>query len=481
MRKTLLPVIIILSLLLAAASLTRGHIWGDDFASYVLQAGSILNGTMSQFVQHNSFTIFESSSQIGPVAYPWGFPLLLAPVYVIKGIHPLALKLPGLFFFAGFLVCLYLLMRTRLGQMESALLVSLFAFCPLLLGFLDNIVSDIPFLFFSTLALLLMIREESLQVGSALLLGCTMAAAFFIRTTGVLLLASFLLLEIWLVWLHRTDREEVRKRIRNMLLAAGVFALLWFWYAALFPGGGESYLAQYRDFTIGKALKNAIQYFYVFSQFFGENNFWKILYYFLFLFFLLGAWQRRKQDLVFILYFVIWLLLLITWPSWQGPRFIFPLLPIFVYFTFQGMKMAAGKLPPHYVRFGQWTVYGFWILVAISFLFRSGAHAYVNLQNSRAINGPFDPYSREVYDYIQEKTPADSVIVFFKPRAMYLLTGHDSIMSTECDRILTGDVLVLSRKVGSNQQIPPEEIEACNLPLQEVLRNSRFIVYKIQK
>ncbi len=481
MRKTLLPVIIVLALLLAAASLTRGHIWGDDFASYVMQATSIVNGSMGEFIEHNSFTIHMSSSQIGPVAYPWGYPLILAPVYVAKGIHPLSLKLPGLLFFAGFLICLYQLMRTRLGQVEAALLVAVFAFCPLLIGFLDYIVSDIPFLFFSTLALLLMIREESLRTGSAILLGCAIAAAFFIRTTGVLLLVSFLLLEAWLLWLYRENREAIRQRVRNMLFAVVAFLLLWIMYAFLFPGGGESYFAQYQDFTIPHALENASQYFYVFSQFFGEGPSWSLLYYFLFIFFLLGAWNRRKDDLVFILFFVIWMLLLISWPSWQGPRFVFPLLPIFVYFTFQGMKTAMGKLSPRYVRYGQWAVYGFWILIALSFLFQSTAHAYVNLQNDRAINGPFDPYSREVYDYIQEKTPADSVIVFFKPRAMRLLTGHDALMSTECDRILKGKILVLSRKVGDNQQTPPEKIGACHLPLEEVLRNSRFIVYQIKK
>ena len=481
MWKALLLALIVVSLLLAVSSLTRGHIWGDDFASYVLQAGSIVNGTMGEFVEHNTFTIFESSSQIGPVAYPWGYPLILAPVYAVEGIHPLALKLPGLLFFAGFLLCLYLLMRTRLAKMESILLVSLFAFCPLLIGFLDQILSDIPFLFFSTLALLLMIREESLQAGSAVLLGCAIAAAFFIRTTGILLLLSFLLLEAWMVWLHRHDPEGVRRRGKNMLISTGAFVLLWMLYALLFPGGGESYFAQYQDFTIRNGLEIAWQYFLVFGQFFGENSFWKIVYYFLFIFFLLGAWTRRKQDLVFILFFVIWMLLLITWPSWQGPRFIFPLLPIFVYFAFQGMKTAIETLPPRFVRYGRWAVYGFWILVALSFLFTSGAHAYVNLQNLRMINGPFDSFSREVYDYIQEKTPNDSVIVFFKPRAMRLLTGHDSLMSTECERILKGDILVLSRKVGENQQIPPEEIGTCHLPLEEVLKNNRFIVYQIQK
>lgn len=219
----------------------------------------------------------------------------------------------------------------------------------------------------------------------------------------------------------------------------------------------------------------------MFGLFFGENPFWKIIYYPLVVFFLLGAWSRREQDLVFIIFFAAWMLILITWPSWQGPRFIFPLLPIFVYFTFQGMKFALRKLPVRFARYGEWAVYGFWAIVTIFFLIASSRYAYVNLQNDRSINGPYDAHSREVYDYIQDNTPADSLVVFFKPRAMRLMTGRDSIMSTECSRVLMGDYLVLSRKVGPNQQIPPEEIEACNLPLDDVLRNNRFIVYKIQK
>jgi hypothetical protein len=72
-------------------------------------------------------------------------------------------------------------------------------------------------------------------------------------------------------------------------------------------------------------------------------------------------------------------------------------------------------------------------------------------------------------------------VIFFKPRVMVMMTEHPTIMSTECDRMLKGDYLVLSRKVGENQQIPPENIEACNLPLDQVLKNNRFIVFQIQK
>jgi hypothetical protein len=145
------------------------------------------------------------------------------------------------------------------------------------------------------------------------------------------------------------------------------------------------------------------------------------------------------------------------------------------------MKAVIDKLPQAYHQTGQRVFYSFWLLMAGIFLFTSSTNAYTNLQNDRTINGPFDPYSREVYDYIKQETPPDSVVIFFKPRVMVIMTDHHTIMSTECNRMLKGDYLVLSRKVGENQQITPENIAACNLPLNQVLKNNRFVVYQIQK
>lgn len=481
MRITWIVVVIIVSFILGASTLTRGHEWGDDFASYIMQAKSILNGKTREFVEHNSFTIFESSNQIGPVAYPWGYPLILTPVYAIKGIHPLALKLPGLFFYAGFLVCLYLLFKNRLAQTQNLLLVSLFAFNPLLIQFLDQILSDIPLLFFTTLALLLLTDKSKQNDIHFVLIGTAIFFGFFIRTTGILLLASFLVLEIIRAWNNRADSASIQKSSRNVLVTCSAFGLLWLLSILIFPAGGEAYIVQYQAFNIRTATGFIYGYFQVFRLFFGDSVSWQIVYYVVFVFFLTGTWVRRKEETLFIIFFSLWIILLITWPFWQGPRFIFPLLPIFIYFAFQGMKFVIGKLPESYVQTGRWIFYGFWMLLIGMFLFNSGANAYVNLRNNRAINGPFDSYSKQVYEYIKQETPSDSVIVFFKPRAMRLMTDHDTLMSTECDRILKGDYLVLSRKVGKNQQIPPEEINGCNLLLSELLKNSRFIVYQIPK
>src|ERR1043165_1898556 len=107
MHKKLLAGIILVSLIIGACQLTRGHEWGDDFAWYILQAKSILNGTTDEFMKESAFTNYQSTTYLGPLAYPWGYPLLLTPVYAVKGISPLALKLPALIFYGGFLICLY--------------------------------------------------------------------------------------------------------------------------------------------------------------------------------------------------------------------------------------------------------------------------------------------------------------------------------------------------------------------------------------
>jgi len=108
-----LSLIVFLSFVIGASLLSRGHQWGDDFAWYILQAQSIWNGTVDEFMEQSVFTNTQSTTHLGPLVYPWGYPLILVPVYALKGISPLALKLPALFFYVGFLVCLYFLVKDR--------------------------------------------------------------------------------------------------------------------------------------------------------------------------------------------------------------------------------------------------------------------------------------------------------------------------------------------------------------------------------
>ncbi len=477
-----LTLILLLSLVIGAGTLRRGHEWGDDWAWYILQAKSIVEGTTDEFIEISDFTNYQSTSHLGPLAYPWGYPLILTPFYALNGISPTTLKIPGLIFYAGFLFILYLFAASRLTRTESLLLVSLFAFNPLLLLFLDQILSDIPFLFFSTLTLYLVTREEPRGWFHYALIGASIFFTTFLRATGLLLLACFLAVEFFKLLAHRKESNVVKRIVLNSFIVCVTFALLWVANALIFPGGGESYLSQYENLTADLVRGFISAYFKVFGWFFGESvGVAQYVYYFVFPFSLLGAWIRRRDELYFILFFAVWMLVHITYPYWQGPRYIFPLLPIFIYFAFQGMRFVVSKFSDKYRVLGQRAFYAFWLAIVGYFFFTSSVSAYNNVRSGRQINGPFDPVSMEVYDWVERKTPPDSVLIFYKARAMRLMTNHPTIMINECDGMLKGDYLILSKKVGENNQVPPEEIRACNLPIEKVFENRRFIIYHIVK
>jgi 4-amino-4-deoxy-L-arabinose transferase-like glycosyltransferase len=483
MKKLLHPLLLIVfvSTVIGASTLRSGHEWGDDWAWYVLQAKSIAEGSLDEFIAISDFTNYQSTSHLGPLAYPWGYPLILTPFYILNGISPLTLKIPGLIFYAGFLFTLYFFAKSRFTQTESLLLVSLFAFNPLFLNFLDQILSDIPFLFFSTLTLYLVTREEPRSKWHYAFIGAAIFWTTFLRATGLLLLASFLAVEFFKLLAHRKERDVVKRIILNSFVVCAVFAGLWLANTLIFPGGGESYLTQYENLTVELVRSFIGAYFIVYSWFFGEGTGWQYVYYFILIFAVLGAWIRRNHEPFFLWFFTAWMIVHITYPYWQGPRYIFPLLPIFIYFAFQGMKFLIAKLPEENQWMGQRMFHAFWLLMIGYFLVVSGNRAINNLQNGRAINGPFDPFSVEVYDWIERKTPPDSVLIFYKARVMRLMTDHPSIMINECDGMLKGDYLIVSKKVERNNQVPLDEIDSCNLLLDKELENRRFVIYKIVK
>jgi hypothetical protein len=293
MHNKLLIAIILISMITGACTLTRGHQWGDDFAWYILQAKSIVDGTMDEFMEVSAFTNYQSTTHLGPLAYPWGYPLILVPIYGIKNIHPLALKLPGLFFYAGFLVCLYLFAKDRFTRIESLLFVSLFAFNPLLLRFLDQILSDIPFLFFSTLALWLMVQEGRHNPLHYAAIGASVFCMAFLRMTGVLLLGCFLIVEFFRLLQHRQDRATVMEIIRNSFIACFVFTGLLVFNLLLFPNGGESYLSQYTG-LLETAKEFAGAYFHEFMVFRRSKSL-TYLYYFAY-FLLRGHLDKTKTG-----------------------------------------------------------------------------------------------------------------------------------------------------------------------------------------
>ena len=477
----ILALIVLASSTLSFFMLTRGHLWWDDFASYVMQAKSILSWTMADFIRHNAFTVQNSSYPPGPVAYPWGFPLLLAPVYTVFGLNPLALKLVSVAFYAVFLVAFYFLARTRLTETESLLLTGVLSVIPTLLAANDLIQSDIPFLAFSTVSLVLADRfsrsAKSPDFATGIALGTAMFMAFFLRTTGILLLAPLgisLLIDSWPGW---------PAALKKAALPALTFGILLALQLVLFPGGQDSYFSHFSMLTPQRLLDNALYYLWLPSWTFDQIPGGVVVYPILAVFLLVSLFTNLRRDAALHAYSLLTMLLFIVWPERQGLRFIYPVLPFLFISAFDGMKLVSARLKTDWQKPARWIVSGFWGFVLIVALIVSADSAYANVSGGREINGPFDSYSNQMFSFIREKTPADSVIIFMRPRALRLFTEHDSFMTENCADLVKGNYIAIHEKMGDVGQIAPEQVSSCNplVTLDVVFNNKRFTVYKIQK
>lgn len=479
----ILTLIVLVSGAISFSLLTRGQTWLDDFAGYLMQAKSILGGTMADFVRQNSFTVSQSSYPPGPAAYAWGFPLLLALVYAVLGMNVLAFQLLNTLFYALFLIVFFALARTRLTEAESLMLTSVLAVSPALLQIHNQIISDIPFLFFSTAAIFLIDRffRQKATLRLSLAIGATIFAANFMRTNGVVLFIPLLVAQAILLWPQRQNIADLVERSTSIPYLA--FGVLFVTQALIFPNGQDSYLSHFSMFSPQRLWENVLYYISLPSVTFDQLPGGVIIYPLLLVFVIISIFSRRSRDLPIHLYSLATVAVFVVWPERQGLRFIFPVLPFLFLFSFDGMKLVVGRIKTDWQQATRVVMVGFWAALAVGSLSVSLMAARDNLLANRAINGPFDPVSTQMFKFIHENTPAESVVIFFKPRSMHLFTDRNSFMTDRCADLAKGNYLALSKKVGDNGQISPEEAGRCNpvVKLQELFSNKRFIVYKIGK
>ncbi|PKN90629.1 MAG: hypothetical protein CVU44_23035 [Chloroflexi bacterium HGW-Chloroflexi-6] len=455
---------------------STGQFWWDDFASYILQARAILDGRMAQFVAENGRAIAQSTYPVGPAAYPWGFPLLLAPVYALAGLSITAFKLLNTAAFAAFLIIFYAYSRQRFNAALSAALASVLAFNPVLLKAHDLIQADFSFLLATTASLFLIDlqwRTGRSPAWQKNLLGVLIFWSFLLRTNGILLLGPLVLVDFF-QW-RATPRPGFRLISLPYLTFLSFFGLSLF----IFPGGQSSYFEHYElFFSPARLFDNFLFYLTLPGWLFGGLPLATLLFALTGLSCLWGIFQKARSELPVLAFSLLTMALFITWPERQGLRFIYPILPFFLVFAAHGLLdlvrriqlTLAGSLP-----------LGFFAALALLSLVVSFQRADWKLFSREEINGPFDPVSAEMFAYVREKTAADSTVIFFKPRLMKLMTDRYSILIEDCSRIGEGDLIVMHEKQERNGQIDPGEIKTCNpsVELQIVFKNQRFTIYQV--
>jgi len=492
----LLGVIILSCGLIGLELLNTGHDWGDDFASYIMQAESIVNGRPSQFMEVNAFTIHQSSLNLGPVAYPWGTSVLLAPVVAVFGVNLLALKSINLVCYLFFLITLAVGLRSKLSPLSLIALLAILGLDPAVLNLFNNVASDIPFLLFSTLTILLIQyifverRILSVEWFGYVLLGVSLALSCFIRTTGIVLLlvAVFSEAVATLPILHRdrpSDESRRESPWRVILIHALPYlvflGLMAVWYLLL-PSGEGGYLQSLKAISAREIYANIIYYLGMPQNFFSAIPFFPLVFGATLPFFFIGLMKAFRREYPIVIYGILTMGVNIIWPATQGLRFLLPIFPFYLFFLLLGMEWfirAMGGIERKVVFAA---AAGCVLLAAFFFSRESLKLDLANIRDHRETSsGPFTPPSREMFDYIGKNTDASSVIVFFKPRAMRLLTGRPSLERNNLSEPLPGQYLCLYRYEDEGGQLSATDVAALQGAgkIKLVFENSDFQLFQI--
>lgn len=282
--------------------------------------------------------------------YPIGYPLIIAGVMKVFGDDFTTIKIANGVFFLLALLTLYLIVWRLTDKASLALLSCLLTLLNVhLLGYATIMMSEVPFLFFSLLALLLFIRTDfqkpAYKNGSFLLLVLCIVIACYIRSTGIALLAATSLFFLFSrKWMYFTGQA---------LLFAVLFA----------PGiirstrlGGSTYLQQLTQINPYRPELGSMaagDWFVRISENFarylsreipsGTFNFITVSDYkapvsgveylvgmgIIGLFFLGFRLLPRYRKLLLFYVLATFGILLLWPPVWYGVRFMLPLIPLF--------------------------------------------------------------------------------------------------------------------------------------------------------
>lgn len=491
--------IIFLSSLMYVCLWTEGHNWGGDFSAYIMQAISIAHGNEKEFILDNTFTIKESSWPEGPILYPWGFPLILTLSYLIFGFNLIAFKFSVFIFFLLFLFLLLFGFKNKLTPHQLIILLAIFAFNPYFLKFGDNILSDIPYLFFSTSCIIIMSNsyvrhsDHHKKYLFALLIGITAAISYLIRTNGMLLILIPIIIEFLNRLPKLTNTKITRIRINSHSLCKLIisteytyptlFSFIVFcgliWCAYLyFPSAEDTHMSIIRATSLTLTLENIRYYAFITREFFEimpkESIVGVVIFILTIPATILGIKLSWRASLPAVMYIALTLLLLIIWPGTQGVRYLLPIMPFYIYFFIVGSGSISLKFPKvgGALKFLP-------IVIATIFFISSLIYTYKNIiYNNRTI-GPFSAPSTEMFEFISNNTTPNEIVIFRKPRVLHMLTGRPSILYDKVSDFKHLDIMVIDKsQYGS--QIPINDISTLLMhhPAQVVFSNELYDIYR---
>jgi hypothetical protein len=391
-----------------AATVRQGHIWADDFAMYVHHAQNIVEGRPyvdTGYIYNPSFPVY------GPKFYPPIFPLLLTPSYRIWGLNLIPMKLEQVLFLLLTLFAVYAYWKRDLGPGYTLALVAILGFAPAFWVAKDNVLSDIPFLFFFYLTALLI--RDTLRASAgwwrwSAVIGLAIYLAIGTRTVGIALVAG-------LVFYDALQLRTITRPRAVSIVVCAAFLVLQPYIIGVGHGGYPCQLP-----TLHTIARNVAAYTRVLAAFWVgsvRNSFAYIVIALFAALVLAGFLFQWKRGITFVEAAIVpYLTIIVLWPFSDGVRAVFPVVPWIGYLAISGCKDLAKKLDPRYSRAAAWALV---LLVAVPYV---QFYRHVDFGPIRQTAGL--PEFNQVCQAVRDNTSPQDAIIYFRARALSLYTGR---------------------------------------------------------
>jgi hypothetical protein len=457
------------------ATVREGHLWGDDFAMYIHHAQNIAENRPyadTGYIYNPAIPVY------GPRMYPPVFPLLLAPLYKIFGLSLLPMKLEQVFFIILTLALVFVLWHRHLGAGYCLALVAILGFSPAVWWAKENILSDLPFLFFFYAAVSLLQWTPSGQKQCwtrGLALGVTLYLVIGTRTAGVTLVPGLLLYE----WLRH---KRISRHIGVALVVCAMALIAQNWFVGAVPGG---YMEQLHSVTARTILLNAIRYTRTLAGFWVGGISGTLS------FFVIGAVaglicmgllseHRRGVAAVHCL-LTPYMLLMILWPFGAGIRYALPVIPWMAFLALSGLRKLSARFCPCYPATA---ALAFLLLLAVPMIQAYRATDFGPIRQSTGL-----PEFNALCNEVRRTTKADDIFIYYRARALSLYAGRPASSYSqhgtqaefrEYARSIHAKYLITTNAFNEDGHFLVQYVEAHRDNLDLAYENPHFSLYRIR-
>jgi len=480
---------------LAVALHRTGHTQGDDFALYLRQARSLVDGDIGAVIADNRFAVLNSTTGFSPIAYPWGWPMLLAPFVEFWGLDYDRLKLVVVAAFCVWLILLYGIVQRRLGQVVALAFTAVFATAPFYLDHTDELLAEYPHL----VAISLFIwwydrirRDHSLLTASTtqlVVLGLFVTAAFNIRRESIVLVAAMVGMQAFDVWHAAAPGHRLRGSLgvtrrdwQALVTPYASFVASMTMFHLLLPTdllrkigqGGDADGATSIDNRLGELPGTLTDQLGL-----GVHPVVGIVILAVAVAGAVIAVRRRPALDLMILLLAVFTTYAIADRGRKVDRYWLQVTVWIAYFAVVAV-IAAGELAVRRRRRAL-------ALATAALLILVGVHLVTlrgDIEDARDFNsaglvqfGPAHPEVAPVFDAVVELTPPDAVVAYFRARTMTLLTDRRSFQSTSADEIAANADYFVQRRNSRYWQPDLSDDDAEALGFESIWSNSTFEIW----